>query len=314
MQIQHGFQDASGYRGGCLSIGNFDGVHRGHQQMLRTLVAAARGAGVPAVALTFEPHPLNLLAPDRAPARLTTPERKAELIAACGVDCLIQYPTDSALLNLTPREFFERFARAEISATGIIEGPNFCFGKGRAGTIDVLRELCAAVRMPLTIVDAVSIGTALVSSSSVRQAIIDGRLADAVAMLGHPYRLTGQVARGAGRGVELGFGTANLEAVAALLPADGVYAGVADVDGMRFPAAVHCGGNPTFGDGVRKLEAHFIGYAGGELYGRELSVDLVGRVRSTRRFSGVAELRSQLSEDVQQAVELARPYLNGASQ
>ncbi|MFO1092133.1 MAG: riboflavin biosynthesis protein RibF [Planctomycetaceae bacterium] len=311
MQVQHGFHDASAYRRGRLSIGNFDGVHRGHQRMLRALVESARQGGVPAVALTFEPHPLNLVAPDRAPARLTTPARKAELIAACGVDCLIQYPTDPALLNLTAREFFDRIVLAEIGATGIVEGPNFCFGRGRAGTIDVLRDFCSAAQLPLTVVEAVATGGTPVSSSSIRQAIVDGRLADAVEMLGHPYRLTGQVARGAGRGVALGFGTANLEQIATLLPADGVYAGVAEFNGARYAAAVHCGPNPTFGEGARKIETHLIDYSGQPLYDRELSVDLVGRIRGTRRFSGVDELRSQLSQDVRKAVETVQPFLRG---
>lgn len=309
MRIQHGFDDRTAYRRGHLSIGNFDGVHLGHQQMLQTLVAAARRGGVPAVALTFEPHPLNLVAPDRAPARLTTAERKAELIAACGVDCLIEYPTDAAMLNLTPREFFDRIVQAEIQATGIVEGPNFCFGRGRAGTIEVLREYCAAAQLPLTIVAAVSTDSGLVSSSSIRQAIMEGRLAEAVEMLGRPYRLTGTVVRGAGRGESLGFGTANLERIATLLPADGVYAGIAEVDGGRVAAAVHCGSNPTFGEDVRKIEVHVIGYSGGPLYDRQLSVDLVARVRETQRFSGPAALRAQLSSDVQRAIELTQAYV-----
>lgn len=305
MRIQRGFEDSAGYRGGYLSIGNFDGVHRGHQRMLQMLVSAARAAGVPAVALTFEPHPLNLLAPDRAPARLTTPDHKAELIAACGVDCLIEYPTDSALLNLTAADFFGQIVREEIDARGIVEGPNFCFGRGRAGTTEVLRAYCEAVGMQLTIVDAVTVGNALVSSSGVRQAITSGRLADAVAMLGHPYRLTGTVSRGAGRGVGLGFGTANLEQIATLLPAIGVYAGVAVVDGTRYAAAINCGPNPTFGEHARKVEVHLIGFPERELYGDRLSVDLLERLRETRAFAGVDELRAQLAEDVRRAAEVA---------
>ena len=311
MRIQHGFDDTSGYRGGCLSIGNFDGVHCGHQRMLQALVAAARTAGVPAVALTFEPHPINLLAPDRAPPRLTTPEHKAELIAACGVDCLIQFPTDVALLNLTAAEFFDQIVRTEINATAIIEGPNFCFGRGRAGTIDVLRAFCEQSRIGLTIVEAVAAESTLVSSSGIRQAIAGGRMADAVAMLGRPYRLTGTVSRGAGRGVALGFGTANLEQIATLLPADGVYAGVAEVGGRRYAAAINCGPNPTFGENARKIEAHLIGFPGRELYGDRLSVDLIDRVRDTLKFAGVDALRDQLAEDVRRSAELARPHLSG---
>lgn len=309
MQIQHGFEDSAAYRRGYLSIGNFDGVHRGHQQMLHALVAAAREAAVPAVVMTFEPHPLNLLAPDRAPPRLTTPERKAELIAWCGVDCLVQYPTDAALLQLTPRAFFERIIREEFAALGMVEGPNFCFGRGRAGTVATLRELCDGAGMRLLIIDAVARGDVLVSSSGIRRAIAAGRIGEAVAMLGHPYRLSGVVERGAGRGQSIGFATANLHEVPVLIPADGVYAAVATLGDQRYPAAVHVGPNPTFGEGGRKLEVHLIGYAGGPLYGTRLSADLVDRIRDTMRFAGVEVLRGQLEEDVRRAAELARPYL-----
>ncbi|MBL8849395.1 MAG: riboflavin biosynthesis protein RibF [Planctomycetaceae bacterium] len=311
MRIQQGFEDSAGYRGGCLSIGNFDGVHRGHQRMLQSLVAESRRLGAPAVAMTFEPHPIQLLAPERAPPRLTTPERKAELIAACGVDCLIQVPTDVALLNLTAAEFFDQIVRTEINAAAIIEGPNFCFGRGRAGTTDVLRAFCEQSRIDLTIVEAVASGNTLVSSSGIRQAISGGRMFEAVSMLGRPYRLTGTVSRGAGRGVALGFGTANLEQIATLLPGDGVYAGVAEVDGERYAAAVNCGPNPTFGEHARKIEAHLIEFPSRELYGDRLSVDLIDRVRDTRKFAGVDALQSQLVEDVARAAELARPYFSG---
>jgi riboflavin kinase/FMN adenylyltransferase len=305
MKIQRGFEDSAGYRGGYLSIGNFDGVHRGHQRMLQTLVSLAHRAGVPAVAMTFEPHPLNLLAPDRAPARLATPEHKAELIAACGVDCLIVYPTDQSLLNLTASEFFEQIVRNEIDARGIVEGPNFCFGRGRAGTIEVLQAYCDAAHIELTIAEAVSVGSSLVSSSGIRQAILRGHLREAVAMLGHPYRLTGIVSRGAGRGKQIGFGTANLEQIATLLPADGVYAGTAEVDGQRYAAAINCGPNPTFGENARKVEAHLIGFPDRDLYGDRLSVDLLAHIRDTRPFSGVEALRAQLTEDIQRVAEIA---------
>jgi len=313
MQILRGFDDAAAVRGGHLSIGNFDGVHRGHQAMLRRLVTGARQAGVPAVALTFEPHPLNLVAPDRTPPRLTTALRRAELIAACGVDFLIEYPTDPALLKLTAREFFEQIICATIDARGIVEGPNFCFGRGRGGTIDVLKTLCDEARIPLTVMDVVSVGETLVSSSEIRQAIAAGRLTEAVAMLGNLFRVTGTVIRGAGRGASIGFGTANLGQIETLLPGDGVYAGVADFDGRRFAAAVNCGGNPTFGDTARKVEAHLIGYAGGDLYGRQLSVDLAGRVRDTLRFANVDALRRQLADDVRSVMAMTQTCLTDKS-
>lgn len=312
MRILRGLDDISECRGGRLSIGNFDGVHLGHQAMLATLVSEASAAGVPSIAMTFEPHPLNLVAPERAPVRLTSSARRAELIAGCGVDWLIEYPTDNALLSLSAEEFFERIIRSGLGATGIVEGPNFCFGRGRGGTIDVLRSLCEQAQIPLTVLEAISANETLVSSSAIRQAIAAGKIADAVAMLGNPYRLTGTVVRGAGRGTSLGFGTANLEGIPTLLPQEGVYGGVSRVGGRLYPAAVNCGGNPTFEEHARKTEVHLVGYTDGELYGQDLSVDLIGRVRETRKFAGVDELKTQLASDIRDVVAMSQAVINGS--
>lgn len=299
MQLLRGFNDADCYRGGYVAIGNFDGVHRGHQQMIRTLVEQARAADVPAVVMTFDPHPIALLAPGRVPPTLSTLERKAELIASCGVDVLIAYPTDHTLLNLTPEEFFQQIILDRLEAVGLVEGPNFCFGRDRAGDVTVLRELCARSSLQLTIVDAVAgDDVEVVSSSAIRTAIREGRIAAAVAMLGHEYRVTGVVESGARRGAQLGFPTANLGGVQTLLPPDGVYAGRCKIGEQTFAAAVHLGTNPTFAEHVRKLEVHLVDFAG-ELYGRTLSVDLIDRVRDTMRFESTGALQQQLERDIE---------------
>jgi riboflavin kinase/FMN adenylyltransferase len=297
MKLLRGFTEPAAYVGGYVSIGNFDGVHRGHQQMLRTLVQQARAHGVPAVVLTFDPHPITLLAPGRVPPRLNTLSRKAELMQACDVSVLIAYPTDQQLLDLAPKEFFQRFIRNELQARGLVEGPNFYFGKDRAGNVDTLRLLCEAAGMSLTVVDAVRQGGALVSSSAIRAALAEGRIVDAVAMLGHPYRLTGTVGPGAGRGRSLGFPTANLTGIETMLPADGVYAGRVTLEGVAHPAAVHLGPNPTFADDQRKMEVHILDYTG-DLYARPLSVDLLARVRATMQFPDAAALKRQLAQDI----------------
>ncbi|REJ94572.1 MAG: bifunctional riboflavin kinase/FMN adenylyltransferase [Planctomycetota bacterium] len=334
MDRQTGFQNREAYRGGLLSIGNFDGVHRGHQRIISTLTAAARERGRPAVVMTFEPHPIRVLAPDRAPPQLSTLDRKAELLEQLGVDCLIAMPTDRALLDLSPEEFFSQVVRGEIDASGMVEGENFCFGRDRAGTVETLDRLCRESGISLTVVNHVSLGDLTVSSSAVRKAISEGRVAEAVAMLGHPYRVRGslgdltvsssavrkaisegrvaeavamlghpyrvrgRVEPGAARGGAIGFPTANLSGVETLLPADGVYAGVAEVDGVRYAAAVHLGANPTFGETKRKLEVHLIDYSGGPLYDRELAVDLIDRVRGTLDFGDAAALQTQLRADI----------------
>jgi riboflavin kinase/FMN adenylyltransferase len=305
MQVQSGFEDAAAYRGGFVSIGNFDGVHLGHQAMIRELVGQARRAGVPAAVLTFAPHPIRLLAPERAPPLLTTPERKAELLARCGVDCLIVYPTDRALLSLAPREFFDRVLRGELEARGVVEGPNFCFGRGRAGTVETLRQFCDEAGLSVTIAPPVSVNGQLVSSSAIRKALMAGAVEPASAMLGYLYRLTGHVVRGAGRGRQIGFGTANLADVGTLIPANGVYAGRSRVGDRLHAAAIHIGPNPTFGEDARKLEVHLLDYAGGNLYDSQLSVDLLARVRGTETFANVDALRARLELDVAEVRRIA---------
>jgi riboflavin kinase/FMN adenylyltransferase len=307
MFVQRGFERPAEYRGGVLSIGNFDGVHRGHQTMLRELGAEARRLGGPAVAMTFDPHPISLLNPARVPPALCTLEEKCDRIAACGVDVLIVYSTSRELLALDAREFFERIVCDELQARGLVEGESFCFGRNRGGDVSLLKELCTARQMSLQVVCPVLHDGSVVSSSAIRDAIRAGRLATANAMLGHAYSLTGTVTRGAGRGRELGFPTANLEGVATLIPADGVYAGFANLDGRRLVAAVHIGPNPTFGDDRRKLEVHLVDYRG-DLYGRALTVQLLDRIRETRSFPNREAIVQQVQTDIARAIELVATH------
>lgn len=299
MKLLHGFTEPQAYRGGFVAIGNFDGVHRGHQSMAALLVDRARAAGVPAVVLTFNPPPVEILRPGQVPPRLSTLDQKARLLAECGVDVIIAYPTDHALLNLSPEAFFEQIVLGELDARGLVEGPNFFFGHDRAGDVTRLRELCEAAGRSLDVVSPVRIGDRLVSSSEVRSRIAAGLLSEAVEMLGHPYHLVGTVGRGAGRGRSLGTPTANLEGIATLIPPDGVYAGVVPWQRGVYPAAVHIGANTTFGEQERKVEVHLLGFSG-NLYGQPLEVGLLERLRETSRFAGAEELRRQLERDLEE--------------
>ena len=297
MNLLRGLDDVDAVRGGFLSIGNFDGVHLGHQRILSELVAQARAASVPAVVMTFDPHPIEILAPGRTPPNLTTLRRKSELIACCGVDALLVMPTDRNLLGLAPQEFFEGIVCEELAARGMVEGPNFYFGKDRAGSVDTLRELCGSRGMSMYVVEPVFCGETKISSSEIRRVIQSGKIVRAVQMLGHPYQIEGRVTRGAGRGREIGFPTANLEQVRTLLPPDGVYAATVSLDGQHCEAAVHLGPNPTFGDSARKLEVHLID-ASVDLYSRELRVDLHDHIRETQTFNTADELMDQLRKDI----------------
>lgn len=310
MKFLRGFDDPPAYRGGFVAIGNFDGVHRGHQSMMARLVANARSAGVPAVAFTFDPHPITILRGGQAPPSLTTLERKLELLEQCGADCAIAYRTDRALLNLPPREFFDLVIVGELAARGLVEGPNFFFGHNRAGSIETLREFCDEAGLLLEVVPPVKVGDHLVSSSEVRSLIAAGRVARARDLLGYPYLIQGTVTRGAERGRTIGFPTANLEHVPTVLPAEGVYAGRAQQGGCWFAAGINIGPNPTFGDQQPKLEVHLADFSG-DLYGQMLRVEFLDRLRDTTRFNGVDELKAQLRNDMNAARTLANALPSG---
>lgn len=284
-------------RGGAVAIGNFDGVHRGHARIVEQLLQRAREVTGPAVVFTFDPHPVRILRPEQSPPPLTWTERKADLLAQLGVDWIVAYPTDEALLQLTAPMFFDRIVQNALDARAIVEGPNFFFGHNREGTIDVLRELTAAANLSLDIVSPVQIDGQLVSSSRVRQLISRGQVELACRMLTAPYRIRGIVTHGAGRGSKIGFPTANLEGIDTLLPAHGVYAGRAWKNGNHWLAAINIGPNPTFGEAATKVEAHLVNYRDA-LYGKPLEIDFLERLRDTRPFASVDELVTQLKHDI----------------
>ncbi len=285
------------FTGGAVSIGNFDGVHRGHVRIVERLLAMARRVGGPAVVFTFDPHPARLLHPEAAPARICGTRRKAELLGELGVDAVWAYPTDRALLNLDAREFFEQIVCRKLRANAIVEGPNFFFGRGRCGTIEVLGRYCNEFDLRLEVVDPIRSAAATVSSSRIRAAIDAGDLDEARRLLGRPYRIGGSVIAGEHRGTALGYPTANIDGIDTLVPGDGIYAGVARVDGAAWPAAVSVGPNPTFGQNARKIEAYLIGYQGA-LYDHQIDLDFLARLREIRKFDSAEALVSQMDRDV----------------
>jgi riboflavin kinase/FMN adenylyltransferase len=296
----------------AVAVGNFDGVHLGHAAIARRLVAAARERAVPAVALTFDPHPATLVRPDAAPAPLSTPARRAELLLALGLDAVLVQPADAALVALPAEAFYREILRRRLGAVAIVEGADFRFGAGRQGDVELLRRLGAADDVAVEVVPPVVVGDGPVSSSRLRALVAAGDVAAAAKLAAAPYRLTGEVVGGAGRGAGLGFPTANLAGVATLLPAAGVYAARAAVAGAGeawYPAAVNVGPAPTFGVETSGVEVHLIGFDG-DLYGKALDVDFLARLRDTRRFASVEALEGQLAADVEQAAAIAaRPAL-----
>lgn len=283
-------------KGGVVAVGNFDGVHRGHA----ALVAAARSLAGPdgkVVPVTFDPHPLKLLAPDRYQPPLTTIAERTRLLHNLGAARVVVLETNRDLLALTPDQFFELIIQQSLKATGMVEGFNFRFGHDRSGSNDTLRSLCRAAKIEFREVPAFTIGDRPVSSSRVREAISAGNMATATELLGRPYRITGHVVTGARRGRTIGFPTANLERVETVVPAIGVYAVSVPTKSGVFAGAANVGPNPTFGEEARKFEIHLIDFDG-DLYGQTMDVDFIARLRDTKKFAGVDVLIEQMRADV----------------
>lgn len=288
-------------QGGAISIGNFDGVHRGHQELLRHARVSANKFRGPAIAIVLDPHPASVLRPHGAPPALTALPRRAELMTNVGIDFLLVCGATREFLNQTAEEFFQSLIVETLDGRALIEGPNFFFGRDRAGNVARLQELCDERNIELTIVEPSVRDDRMVSSSRIREAIASGEIELANEMLGSVYRISGVVSSGEGRGRTIGFPTANLTNITELLPCDGVYGGRAHLaDGTRPIAAIHIGPNPTFNaDQKIKVEVHLLDYDGG-LYDQPMTVELLRHVRDVRKFAGVSELVAQMKLDLEQ--------------
>lgn len=290
-------------QGGAVAIGNFDGVHRGHQTLVAETVRQAHQIGGPAVIVTFDPHPTQLLHSESFQPLLTTWEHRAELLHGYGADHVLILETTPELLALRAGEFFERIIRDRLQTRAIVEGFNFGFGKNREGTLELLQLLGEQAGINVTLLPAVEIEGKPVSTSRVRNDVVAGNVEHVHELLGRDYRLFGTVGVGQRRGKALGFPTVNLNDVENLVPGNGVYAVRVSLAGRDWPGAANVGPNPTFGELARKVEAHLIGYSG-DLYGERLAVDFVAKVRDTRAFASPAELAAQIREDVKAIANL----------
>ena len=309
MRIVTGFE---GFRklptGMVLSIGNFDGIHLGHQAIFEKSFAYAKeskasGFGV----VTFEPHPLTVLRPEMAAPRLTLASHKEEIFRQFGVtDLVILAPTPD-ILNCTAEHFWAML-RDEIKPTHLVEGNAFTFGKARGGNIARLREWAKKSAVKLDVVDPIRVGLSdkqqvEVSSSLVRWLVSYGRMRDVAACLGRPYSLEGKVIRGNQRGRTIGVPTANLDYATQTIPADGVYCGAATVAGTKYPTAISIGTLPTFGENQRQIEAHLIGFTG-DLYDQTLRVSVTDWLRDQLKFPSIEKLKEQLSMDIANVAEM----------
>jgi riboflavin kinase/FMN adenylyltransferase len=283
-----------------VAIGVFDGVHRGHVTVIEGLVHHSRSAGLSVGVLTFDPHPVEVLAPSRAPLLLTSVERRVGLLREIGVDWVGILDLRD-IRTMTPQRFVSEVVVDRASARVVSVGGDFRFGHDRAGNVDTLRELGDSHGFDVEVVNLVSDEEGVVSSTRIRRLVMEGEVAEAATLLGRPYRLGGEVVKGDARGRGLGFPTANIvPPPARAVPADGIYAvrvwGAISADGVA-----SLGVRPTFGtSGARLLEVHVFDHEG-DLYGADLEVDFIQRLRGEERFDSVEELVTQMEKDAADA-------------
>ena len=289
-----------------LTLGNFDGVHVGHQAILMRARAEADRRGAQVVALTFHPHPVAVLAPERAPAMIQSLRDRLASLREAGVDVVVAQRFSRRFAQLEPEAFVDAYVLASLDVVHVVVGYNVTFGRNRAGTTETLVTLGRARGFAVETVGSVEIGGAAVSSSTIRKAILAGEVRLVTALLGRPYRLRGRIVTGDRRGRTLGFPTANLHQRASVArPADGVYAVRARIGEAVIDGVMNVGQRPTF-TGVRPtVEVHLLDWQG-DVYGRWLEVDLVERLRGEQRFDGVEALRAAIAADVARARDVLR--------
>lgn len=302
MQVFRHLDEVRGTLDGCaVAIGNFDGIHLGHRELLLQTRRLAGERGAPSVVLSFEPHPAKVLSPDFAPLLITTTERKIALLEGEGVDALVLQPFDKAYAATPPEAFVERDLLGSLGARDVVVGYDFTFGKGRAGDPEVLARL-GHPRMRVHTVPPFHENGLVVSSSKIRELVLEGRVEPAARLLGRPFLLDGIVVPGRGRGRTIGYPTANVAPRTELLPANGVYTVLAAVEGVAgaVGGAANIGRKPTFGEEERTVEIHLFD-TDQDLYGREMAVAFLHRLRPEVRFGSVEELVEQIGKDVREA-------------
>ena len=296
--------------GTIVTVGTFDGVHRGHLDVIRRLVDRARERDLPSLLVSFDPHPLEVVNPSAAPPLLTTSEEKVEVIAETGVEYFAVVPFTHNLAQYGAEEFVDRVLRARFHMSELLIGHDHGFGHRRAGNVEVLKSLGAERGFRVDVVEPVSLGDGQhVSSTSIRRAIAGGDLKRAAEGLGRPYSLSGTVVAGNSRGRQLGFATINLSPTSPrkLLPPEGVYAVMVQTPLGRFGGMMNLGPRPTFGDPETSIEAHLFDVSA-DFYDMRVRIDFVEILRETRRFADASELVKQLERDRESALRALTPF------
>lgn len=286
--------------GSVVTIGNFDGVHLGHREIFRRVTGKARTLQAAATVITFEPHPLRLLAPATAPARINTPAEKVRLIRASCIDLLVILPFTRKLAALSAADFVSDLLVGRLGVRHLVIGYDYAFGRNRQGNATFLAQAASAHGFTLEVLEPLRMGEEVYSSTRIRQALREGDVAGVVGVLGRHFTLDGKVVAGEGRGRQLGFPTANLATVKELLPCDGVYAARVRHGRRMYDAVINLGKRPTFAGAGPSLEIHLLDFAG-DLYGARLRIYFVERLRDERRFPSVEALQAAIRDDIAQA-------------
>jgi len=306
MRYIEGSRGFSPPRQTSITIGNFDGVHLAHRELVRRTVEHARELGAPAVALTFSPHPIRFFSPKARFYEITTIGEKAARMEELGIDILVVESFDGEIGGMAPEDFARTILRERMQARVVTVGYDFTFGKDRAGSPEALTGFGRELGFTVDVVPPLVRGGAIVSSSRIRELILAGRVREAEELLCRPYKVSGPVIRGAARGRKLGFPTANVQFTQGLVPLPGIYVIDAEAGGTAYRGVANVGFTPTFGENCLGLEAHLFGFDG-DLYGKEMTVWFRDRIRDERKFQTVDELVRQIGKDVEFAREAKIP-------
>ncbi|MFO7570433.1 MAG: bifunctional riboflavin kinase/FAD synthetase [Smithellaceae bacterium] len=301
MIIFQGIENISeDFRGACVTIGNFDGVHLSHQHICRKLAADAKSAGRKSLVITFDPHPKMILHPNIHPFYLiTTRQEKMDQLAACGVDATVIITFDMAYSKTTAEQFVRGFLCTQLAITKIIIGHDYVFGRARQGNDAYLIAQGQQCGFTVEVVDAFKVDEEIVSSTLIRNCILAGDIAAATRLLGRYYNVAGRVGTGAGRGTGLGYPTANIEPEKDLLPPPGIYASFVMVDQSRYMGALNIGAKPTFEDYTATVEVFLLDYAG-DLRGKNINILFVEKLRDIVKFNSPESLKRQIAKDVEE--------------
>ncbi len=291
-----------------LTIGNFDGVHKGHSALFDRVKAIAKKIDGTSVVMTFNPHPIKVMKPGNGPPLITPFRQKMSLIADAGIDVIIAIPFNPEFARISAKDFIREILVNRIGVKEIVVGYDYSFGKGRSGNIKLLRAMGKELGYKVHVVEPVHLNDTLVSSTSVRNLVKEGNLKEAKRLLGRDYRISGTVKKGMGRGGSaLGFPTANLLPEDELIPKKGVYAVLVYIERKKYQGVCNIGNNPTFGGVSLSIETHILDYSG-DLLGREITIVFIHRLREEKTFSGIKELTDQITEDIKKARKLLNLY------